>query len=271
MLFTGYYIYGGINSSRYHLVFANLDTDRLAQICNNMEYSTEYYKGFQSHEIHGRQWEESPMSFEVEILSETPIDNIQSKKIKRWMFNSPAFQKLYEGIGAKCSLDEIVKGQLKRCYVECVFTNPIEIRKSGNLFGWKCTCTIASPMAVQDTIIDEYSDFNSNITIDVGSDYNGYTYPYIELKVGNTSASTDVVIKNVTDNNRSMKINSVVADTTLYIDCRVGSITDSSDNSYYDKLADQRFLRFLQGENELEITGDIDNIKFSWNNARYLI
>lgn len=211
------------------------------------------------------------MSFEVEILSETPIDNIQSKKIKRWMFNSPTFQKLYESIGAECSLDEIVEGQLKRCYVECVFTKPIEIRKSGNLFGWKCTCTIASPMAVQDTIIDEYNDFNNNITIDVSSDYNGYTYPYVELKAGNTEVSTDIIIKNITDNNRPMKISSVTADTTLYIDCRVGSIIDSSGNSYYDKLADQRFLRLLQGDNELEITGDIDSVKFSWNNLKYLI
>lgn len=79
------------------------------------------------------------------------------------------------------------------------------------------------------------------------------------------------MIKNITDNNRSMQIKSVTADSTLYIDCGVGSIVDSSNNSYYDKLANQRFLRFLQGKNELQIIGDIDSVKFVWNNMRYIM
>lgn len=187
------------------------------------------------------------------------------------MFNSPNYKKLYENYGAKKSLDEIVDGKLKRSYVECVFINPSEIRKCGNLFGWKCTCIISSPMATQETIEKEYTDFTDNITIDINSDYNGYTYPYIEIKAGNSGTSTDIIIKNITDNNRSMQIKSVTADATLYVDCAVGSIIDSSNNSYYEKLTDQKFLRLLQGQNVLAITGDIDSIKISWNNARYIM
>lgn len=211
------------------------------------------------------------LSFDVEILSEYPIDDIASKKIKRWMFNSSTYKKLYEDYGAKKSLDEVINGKVKRSYVECIFSNPFEIRKSGNLFGWKCTCMLAFPMATQEAMEDVYTDFANNITIDVNSDYNGYIYPYLEIKAGNSSVSTDIMIKNITDNNRSMQIKSVTADSTLYIDCGVGSIVDSSNNSYYEKLADQRFLRFLQGKNELQIVGDIDSVKFVWNNMRYIM
>lgn len=271
LLFTGYYIYDGINSSRYHLLFANLDTDRLTQICNSVNYTTEFYKGLNRYDIHSKKWDDSPLSFDIEILSEYPIDDIASKKIKRWMFNSSAYKKLYEDYGAKQSLDEVINGKVKRSYVECVFSNPFEIRKSGNLFGWKCTCMLAFPMATQEAMEDVYTDFANNITIDINSDYNGYVYPYLEIKAGNSSVSTDIMIKNITDNNRSMQIKSVIADSTLYIDCGVGSIVDSSNNSYYDKLSDQKFLRFLQGKNELQIVGDIDNVKFVWNNMRYIM
>lgn len=271
MLFTGYYIYDGINSSRYHLLFANLDTERLTQICDNLNYSTEYYKGLKRHEIHSKKWDDSPLSFDVEILSEYPIDDIAARKIKRWMFNASSWKKLYEDYGAKKSLDEIVDGQLKRSYVECVFTNPYEVRKSGHLFGWKCTCILATPMAVQDAIEKTYTDFSSNVILSISSDTDEYTYPYIEIKAGNSSTSTDITIKNITDNNRAMRINNVTADATLYIDCGVGSIIDSSDNSYYDKLKDQRFPRLLQGDNALSVTGDIDSIKFVWNNMKYIM
>lgn len=271
MLFTGYYIYDGINSSRYHLLFANLDTERLTQICNNINYSAEFYKGLNRYEIHGRNWDDSPLSFDVEILSEYPIDDIAAKKIKRWMFNSPTWKRLYEDYGAAKSLNEVVDGEVKRTYVECVFSNPYEIRPSGNLFGWKCTCTLASPMATQEAIETQISDFAENINLEVGSDYNGYIYPYLEIKAGNSSPSTDITIKNITDNNRSMQVKSVTADSVLYVDCSVGSIIDSSANSYYEKLVDQRFLRLLQGKNEIQITGDIDYIKVKWNNLKYII
>lgn len=271
MLFAGYYIYDGINSSRHHLLFANLDTDRLSQICNKLTYNTEFYKGLNRYELHGRQWDDSPLSFDVEIISEYPIDDFSAQNIKRWMFNAPTYRKLYEDYGAKKSLDEIVQGQIRRTYVECVFYNPIEIRKSGNLFGWKCTCMLAEPMAKQDEIEDTYTDLSDEITLNVNSDYNGYIYPYLEVKAGHTSVSTDILIKNVTDNNRSMQIKGVTANATLYIDCAVGSIIDSSGNSYYDKLTDQKFLRLLQGKNEVQVEGDIDSLKFVWNNLKYIM
>lgn len=271
ILFTGYYIYDGINSSRYHLLFASLDTERLTQICGSLNYSTEYYKGLKRHEIHSKKWDDSPLSFDVEILSEYPIDDIAARKIKRWMFNASSWKKLYEDYGAKKSLDEVIDGQLKRSYVECVFTNPYEVRKSGHLFGWKCTCILATPMAIQDAIGKTYTDFSDNIILSTSSDIDEYIYPYIEIKVGNSSISTDIAIKNITDNNRAMRINNITADATLYIDCGVGSIIDSSNNSYYDKLKDQRFLRLLQGDNKLSVTGDIDSIKFVWNNMKYIM
>ena len=99
----------------------------------------------------------------------------------------------------------------------------------------------------------------------------GYIYPYLEVKAGHTVASTDILIKNVTDNNRSMQIKGVTANATLYIDCAVGSIIDSSGNSYYDKLTDQKFLRLLQGKNEVQVEGDIDSLKFVWNNLKYVM
>lgn len=271
ILFTGYYIYDGINSSRYHLLFANLNTDRLTQICSSVSYTTELYAGANRYEMQGKNWDDSPLSFDVEVISEYPIDNITAKKIKRWMFNSSSWKKLYEDRGARPTSDEIIDGRSKRTYIECVFSNPSEIRRSGNLFGWQCTCTLATPMAVQEPVEVSYSDFKDNIILDVDTDHTGYTYPHIKIETKNNSGKSDITIENISDSGRYMQIGSVSAGTVIYADCGIGSITDNANNSLYDRLANQQFLRLVPGRNELKISGDIKSLKLVWSNMRYIM
>ncbi len=267
MFFNGYFFYDGINSKRFGVMFANLETEKLRQLCAEYEYSAEYYNSLCKYSVTGRKWADSPLSVETEILSEKPIDAYNAKKIKRWLFNAPDFKKLYN----KPPATNKRAANAKRLYIECVFINPQEIRISGNLFGWKCTCLLASPMAVEDSTVKTYTSFTDTVKINVDTDYSGYTYPYIKIVTDNNTADTDISITNITDSNRTMMLTSVTAKTTVYADCRIGSVIDSSDISLYNSLADRRFLRLLPGENELRISGDIESLEISWCNMRYYI
>lgn len=271
MLFCGNYIYDNINSRKFRLTFANLNSQRLEQLCNEAEYTAEYYSSLLRYSIQNSGFKGEPLSFEIEIISEYPINKINAAKIKRWMFNSQNFKRLYDANTGADSSNEIIEGCVKRCYVDCVFINPSEIRKAGNLYGFRCTCILASPMAFQEPVSKTLTSFSKNVLINVISDYSGYTYPHLEIITANNLAKSTVTVKNITDNNRSMTIDSVPARTTLYIDSAVGSIIDSSNNSYYGQVVNQKLLRLLQGKNELRISGDIESLKISYSNARYLL
>ena len=48
--------------------------------------------------------------------------------------------------------------------------------------------------------------------------------------------------------------------------CAVGFVTDG----YYDLFVKKNFVRLLDGENALYITGDVVSVQITWQNMRYM-
>ena len=269
MLFVNNFEYDGINSKKYGLFFGHVDTERLKQICGNLEYNQVFYPSLNRQEIHGVNKDEFPLSFDLEIISAEPISYWAAKEIKKWLFNSPTYKKLYAS-RIKDKTIEKINGEEKRRYVECIFTNPEAMFYADGLHGWKCTCTLSSGWAFQDEIEITYTDFTENITVPVDSDNGDYIYPTFTFSTAATDSLMSPTIKNVSDNNRTMIVKDIKAQTEVYVDSAVGTITDNTGTSLYTNLVDQKFLRLVNGDNVLQISG-ISELTVKYQNVRYIL
>lgn len=138
------------------------------------------------------------------------------------------------------------------------------------LHGWKCTCTLSSGWAFQDEIEITYTDFTENITIPVDSDNGEYIYPTFTFSVAATTNPISPTIINTSDNNRVMEIKDIPAQTKVSVNSAVGTITDNTGTSLYPNLVGQKFLRLVNGDNVLQISG-ISELTVRYQNVRYII
>ncbi len=211
--------------------------------------------------------ENAPLEFEVEIIGEEGYCSIHERAIKKWLFNSPGFKRLY--IDHEDDKEaELIDGAIKRQYLECVFCNPQKIEYAEGTVGWRCTCMCSSTMAIQEEVNKIITNFDSDIRIYVDTDIQDYVYPKMKISFDISDTPT-IAIANKTDNNREMQVRDAKS-SPIYVDCEMGTITNDSGISYYSKIVDQRFLRLLPGENVLSVTGKFSRIEFTWNNARWM-
>lgn len=138
------------------------------------------------------------------------------------------------------------------------------------LHGWKCTCTLSSGWAFQDEIEITYTDFTENIIIPVDSDNGDYIYPTFTFSAAATTNPISPVIKNISDNNRTMELREIDAQKEVYVDSAVGTITDNTGTSLYPNLVGQKFLRLVNGDNVLSISG-ISELTIRYQNVRYIL
>ena len=138
------------------------------------------------------------------------------------------------------------------------------------LHGWKCTCTLSSVWAFQDEIVITYTDFTNDIVIPVDSDNGDYIYPTFTFVAGTTTNPISPTIVNTSDNNRVMEVKDIPAQTEVYVDSAVGTITDNTGTSLYPKHVDQKLLRLVNGDNVLQISG-ISELTITYQNVRYIL
>jgi hypothetical protein len=273
MLFVNNFEYDGINSKKYGLFFGHVDTERLKQICGNLEYNQVFYPSLNRQEIHGVNKDEFPLSFDLEIISAEPISYWSAKEIKKWLFNLPTYKKLYAS-RVKDKTIEKINGEEKRRYVECIFTNPEAMFYADGLHGWKCTCILSSGWAFQDEIeiTHGFDDptIETEIIIPVDSDNNDYIYPSFSMVTDNSSAKMNIQLKNKSNNSRVMEIEGVPANTVISVLSDIGTIKDDTEQSLYGFLKDQKFLRLVNGDNIISVKG-ITSLTIRYQNVRYII
>jgi phage-related protein len=67
-----------------------------------------------------------------------------------------------------------------------------------------------------------------------------------------------------------MEIKDIPAQTEVYVDSAVGTITDNTSTSLYPHLVGQKFLRLVNGDNVLQISG-ISELTIRYQNVRYIL
>lgn len=269
MIFTDFFIYDGICSRRYGLRFANVDTKIIATACGEVEYNTTFSRATRSKYIDGKKYDESAISFDVEIISENPItDKKEIRQISKWLFNSPAYHKLYADYHLHPEESERIDGQIINKYVDCVFVKPEELWYGDGLHGWKCTCQCSSYMAKTDVLSISCSSIASDaqiVELNVDSDEQDYVFPRLVVE-----GCSGLSILNKSDDNRLFKL-SGLSNKTLSVDCATGVVIDNTGAFCIDKVENQKLFRLVQGKNELEISGSTDKLTIKYQLERYIV
>ena len=119
-----------------------------------------------------------------------------------------------------------------------------------------------------------YPETAQVMTVEVDSDIDGYTYPTISIMMG---TGGNLSIWNLNDDpDRETKFTGLSAGEVVVIDSSVSMVRNSysaeagSSPSLYNKMAIKYFPRFVDGENNIVINGNIANVSVEWNNRRFL-
>lgn len=268
----GHFKYGSKESREFGLVFANIETDREHRLAGNIETSSVFSKrGIRNHFARD-EYSDSPMSFDVEIVSDGDIglEHSVQRTVEKWLFYSKSYQKLYIDLEDDPYAEnyELVDGEPKRLYLNCRFTHPEVIEGSGGIYGYKATLEMDSPLAWQDAITKAFDIEDATngelITVNVDSDLNDYIYPKVTIQTGNTGGNI-TIFNNADSATRLTSFTGLSANTQVVMTGEIGYISGQN----YGKFSNKNFIRLLDGSNPITLIGDIASIQFEWQNRRY--
>jgi hypothetical protein len=210
--------------------------------------------------------EQTPvLQFSLSMYSPNEITAVDFSEISTWLFGQNNYRKL-----------RICQNDMQEVYFNCFLTAP-QITRIGNIIqAITCTVICDAPWGWKEpkSITYNYSPNQYSIYADIlinNESANGfYTYPTSLIITANVFGET-VTIRNVTDNNRDFiygEINNVPAtyllpNEVLTIDNDLQTIS-SSLVTYPLENFNKNFLRFVQGTNNLVITGGIQELSLTY-------
>lgn len=278
MEFLGnHFIYNGVDSIKYGLIFANVDSDEYLNIGNSPTAKTIFNHQTNKTYITGNDYADANISFDIAVVNENSVayTSLEQKRIKRWLFAQNDYCKLYIDRYDDPDSYELSSSGRLGLYLNCRFTNPSAVISGEGVVGYKFTVECDSAMAWQDPTVKiiTASDISlvgeNGIVIDVDSDHIGYTYPKVEITV---SGDGDIEICNITDDSeRATKFRpKSEVDNDLKGVLVINSNTNFVSDNKYDRFVGQNFPRLLSGQNRIKIGGNITEVKFTWVNRRLL-
>lgn len=254
-----YFTYNGISSRNYGLFFASVAAEPSHKYGEAAAYHTACFSANGRRDILGVRYE-TPLEFEAEIVSETPLDAETLREVGNWLFQSPNYAKLeidstdYEGIYFNCVLNqaEVYEYAAGGSYGACVLK---ALAICDAPWGWEeeKTKTYAS------------SEIGSTMIFDNASDDRGYLYPKVIFTTGETGG--EAVLQNITDNSRQTRVLSLNPNETVTLTPEPKQILSSTGRSLYSSF-NKNFPRFLPGENHFSVTGDVVTLSITYQNAR---
>ena len=271
----GHFRYGGKNSSDYRIILAHIETEHDFHISGAIETVGMFSKRGIKKYFTRDDYSESSISFDVEFVVDDDIclSLVEQRMIEKWLFYSQGFMPLY--LDRRDDYDgeniETINGNDVELYLNCRFTHPEKIEGNGGIVGFRAVLEADSPFAWQDGVYASFQynnttpSFNTVETIHTDTDINDYIYPRVTIHV--SSSGGDITISNNSDDpSRLTVFRSVPANATIIMNQELGMIS----GDYYKKFSSKNFIRFLDGDNRISIAGDINTIKFEWQNRRYL-
>lgn len=254
------FVYNGVNSKKYGLRIAHLDTSPIENVAGKPEYQKVFYNSKLSNVIVGQNWNDSPISTEIEFISDRVFSRKEVREIEKWLFNKPKFCKLYIDKQEDEDIEKIkdnAYGELTQSYIECVFYEASVIEDGVGVRGFKATMELSSPFAFQDIkynllTMSPIKDYTKNTSSTPKSySYNGSTitsisktirldndidepiYPIIEFELSGigskSSGDTYVSIVNNNDLCKTTKY-SFTTDSSFYVDNTIKSVATTSNS-----------------------------------------
>lgn len=263
MSILGYYFrYDNKASKQYNLMIASIKTNTdNTTIDGEKEYTTLFLPCNNRFVLQGVKPKE-PLSFDIEFVcdnSNQAITDLQSRNIIKWLFDRQSYHKF-----------EIFNKDYAGVYFNCYFTKPEVIQAGVGIIGYKCTVICDSPWAWE---TDKQTVYNITSTpcfqnYICNSDYEDYLIPNnVQITCGTTGGT--VSITNIQDNNRIFQFTGLSPNEVISVD-NFGQITSSTGNKRFSNW-NGKILRFVNGVNTLNITGNITKLVIDYNNPRRVV
>lgn len=272
-IYGSHFEFASRNSRDYGLIIANLDTNRMIKTSGEIESVTLFNKLSNKLYLINDDKSGSPISFEIEILTEdqSVISYSERRKIEKWLFNRASYEKLYFDIADDPENEtyEIIDWEKKRNYLNCRLINPEKIESDSGVIGYKAVLEADSNMLWQDAVTKEFiinnesAESTSVISVEVDTDTNDYVYPIVTIKLGTIGG--DIIIANNADSStRLTKFVSMSPSSTIIMKGEINYVS----NDYYLKFVNRNFIRLLDGTNNLTVMGNVEKITFEYQNRR---
>lgn len=169
-----HFTYNDIDSRKYNLIIANLETDMFRPIVGVKEGNYYFNKASKSRELIGDDYSDTSLEIEIEIVTcgAVPLKLKEVREVERWLFTNSIFRKMYidpddDPLGETY---ELIYGVQKRLYFNCRFIAPEKIYGNGGIVGFKCTLETDSMMLWQDPIIHAFDVSKDPIEINDGGE-----------------------------------------------------------------------------------------------------
>jgi phage-related protein len=200
--------------------------------------------------------EQTPvLSFPLAMYSERELTAVDFSEISTWLYGQQNYKEL-----------RICQNDMPNVYFNAFLTAPQIVRTGNMIQGTTCTVVCDSPWGWREPKYYDYSWGDNTYQIDdtitfFNESANGfYTYPS-ELVIHGNIFGGSVTITNVTDNNRQF-ILTLLPEEVVTLDCEHQFI--SSTLVQYPLINfNKKWLRFLPGENNLIISGNISEIEIT--------
>ena len=255
-MIAGYsFIYKYKSSENFGLLIAKIEAEDFVRIGGDLEYVTHKNKTNPKTSIINSHYTE-PMSFQMEIISLEPITNNDWIDICNWLASDKKYNRLkinndlYEGYHMNCYMSEIEK---------------IEFATGHHGLKVKVNCDSSFMWSDEkETLV--YDTFPTFVEIDTHQ--RGYIYPEVVISVGQSGGNISVI--NKTDNNRTSTITDAQANEIIELMSNPKTIVGYNHKNIYESF-NKKWLRFINGTNEINIDGDIAQIEITYEKARLFI
>lgn len=266
--------YNGIQSRRYGLMIANIETERFNQTYGTRQGITLFNKSSLKRYLIDDDYSDSPITIDIEIVTDNQkiINPHERRTIERWLFGQTKYQKFYIDMADDSTGEsfEYKNGEYKRLYLNCRFVNPTKIEYNGGIVGYKTTLEADSGMWYQDrtvqtfTLNHESSSSHSTIDVVVDTDLKRFTYPKVTLTTGDVGGNV-TILNHADDIERTTQFSQLAANTSVILNGETNYISGQN----FEKFYKQNFPRLLDGTNHIYIAGNIKTIKFEFYNRRF--
>ncbi len=244
--FSGYsFTYDGIPCEKYNLFLFYINTSDISQ--TNEKHSPKVMTLPQSYNVILSGYEPSePLSFEIYITSEEPIDAHKRRQINKWLMGRNEFKEF-----------RVYQPDLTSTCYRCIFTEQETVYIGNNHYLKLIAYCDSQYQYGTPQIINR--DVNGFVELDYynKSDVYDYMYPTMEITMG--SSGGNVTITNHSDNNRAFEFTSLSGSEVLNIDNK-NKIIKSSTSIYRLSNFNKKWFRYKDGLNSLSMSGNF-NVK----------
>ncbi|MFZ2992542.1 MAG: phage tail domain-containing protein [Microgenomates group bacterium] len=253
------FIYNNIISSEYGLHISSAGESDSTDGSDVELYTQELYRRPKLYLLGVQQTPVLKMPITINVEHE--ISAIEDSVISNWLFGGLSYKKL-----------QIIQPDMQYVYYNCIFTGKKTERVGNIIRGYSGEIVCDSPFAWEypKTISYNYGTstytVNDSITINNDSDNADYTYPSVTFKMNSFGGNLSII--NTSESSRTFTFTGLSPSEQITVDNDLQIITSNMRTNAFPYFTNYKWLRYIKGNNNFTISGNIESISFTHQFAK---